>query len=45
MVPIQAGVRRIVAQAPKEGTDSKWDKSGVLARKMLREAKIQLVDI
>jgi dCMP deaminase len=40
---IQAGVSRVVAQEPKEGTDSKWDKSGRIARKMLSEAKILLV--
>lgn len=40
---IQSGVRRVVAQAPKEGTGSKWDRSGVLARKMLEEADIKFV--
>lgn len=40
---IQAGVKRVVAQEPKKGTDSKWDKSGQIARKMLDEAKIEFV--
>jgi dCMP deaminase len=40
---IQAGVGRVVAQEPQEGTDSKWDKSGQIARKMLDEAKIEFV--
>jgi dCMP deaminase len=40
---IQSGVKRVVAQAPKEGTDSKWDKSGLIALRMLKEAKIEFV--
>jgi dCMP deaminase len=40
---IQAGVKRVVAQEPKEGTDSKWDKSGQIARKMLDEATIEFM--
>jgi dCMP deaminase len=40
---IQSGVARVVAQEPKQGTDSKWDKSGQIARKMLEEAKVELL--
>jgi dCMP deaminase len=40
---IQAGVKRVVAQAPKAGTDSKWNRSGLIALKMLEEAKIMFV--
>jgi dCMP deaminase len=40
---IQAGVCRVIAQSPKEGTGSKWDKSGTIARKMLEEANIEFV--
>jgi dCMP deaminase len=40
---IQAGIKRVVAQSPKEGTDSKWDKSGAIAIKMLDEAKVEFV--
>lgn len=42
---IQAGIRRVVAQEPKEGTDSKWDKSGQIACEMLREAGVQFIPI
>src|SRR5258708_29786743 len=38
---IQSGVARVVAQKPKEGTDSKWDRSGQIALQMLEEAKIE----
>jgi dCMP deaminase len=40
---IQAGVRCVVAQEPKEGTNSKWDKSGRTSCKMLNEARIEFV--
>lgn len=39
---IQAGVKRIVATPPSKGTDSKWDKSGLLASKMFDEAHLTL---
>ena len=39
---IQSGVTRIVAEEPKEGTKSKWDKVGVLARTILQETKVLL---
>jgi dCMP deaminase len=42
---IQSGVKRVVAQEPKKGTDSKWDKSGQIALQMLSEAKIEFVGI
>jgi dCMP deaminase len=42
---IQSGVTRVVAQKPKKGTDSKWDKSGQIAQEMLAEAKIKFVSI
>ena len=40
---IQSGISRVVAQEPKKGTRSKWDKSGRTACKMLDEANIQFV--
>jgi dCMP deaminase len=40
---IQSGIKRVVAEAPIEGTTSKWDKRGLLAVKILRETnKIDL---
>jgi len=42
---IQSGLRRAVAQEPKEGSCSKWDKSGQIARQMMEEAKIEFVPI
>jgi len=42
---IQSGVTRVVAQEPKRGTKSKWDKSGKIAREMLGEAHIEFVAI
>lgn len=38
---IQARLTRVVAQRPKEGTDSHWDKVGLLALAMLAEAKVE----
>jgi len=38
---VQSGISRVVAQPPREGTDSKWDKSGQHACVMMREAGIQ----
>ncbi len=40
---IQSGITRVVAEKPKKGTDSKWDKSGKFALQMLKEAKIKFV--
>lgn len=40
---IQAGIKRVIAEEPKTGTTSKWDKSGHIARKMLTEANIEFV--
>jgi dCMP deaminase len=40
---IQSGLARVVAAEPKTGTDSKWDKSGQIALKMLVEAKVEFV--
>ncbi|MGT2501163.1 deoxycytidylate deaminase [Bradyrhizobium guangxiense] len=42
---IQSGVIRAVAQLPRQDTDSKWDRSGHIARQMLDEAKIDFVGI
>ena len=40
---IQAGVKRVVALTPKEGdSDSKWDKSGQLAKQMFNEAGVTM---
>lgn len=36
---IQSGIARVVAEAPKHGTDSKWDKRGLLAVAILKETK------
>jgi hypothetical protein len=33
----------VVAEEPKEGTNSKWDKSGKIARMMLNEAAIEFI--
>ena len=38
---IQAGVARVVAAPPRANTDSKWDKSGILARGMFEEAQLK----
>ena len=38
---IQAGIIRVVAAAPAEGTDSHWDKVGQLATSMFAEARVQ----
>jgi dCMP deaminase len=40
---IQSGIKRVVAERPKKGTDSKWDKSGKIALQMLKEAKIKFI--
>lgn len=42
---IQAGVRRVVAAAPREGTDSYWDRVGLLSIAMLREAGVEFIPI
>ena len=40
---IQAGVLRVVALAPKEGvSDSKWDRSGQLAKQMFEESGVTM---
>jgi dCMP deaminase len=40
---IQAGLIKIVAQQPSEGTDSKWDRSGLIGLKMFDEAKVEFM--
>ena len=40
---IQAGIKRVVATAPKQGTTSKWDKSGKLACEMMNEVGLNFV--
>ena len=42
---IQAGVARVVATEPRLGTESKWDESGRLGRKMMEEARVTFVPI
>ena len=42
---IQAGLARVVAQPPAEGTDSHWDKVGKLACEMLTETKVEFEPI
>jgi len=42
-VIIQAGIVRAVAAILKEGTDSKWDKSGLIGQRMLQEAQVALI--
>ncbi|WP_160000200.1 deaminase [Roseomonas sp. 18066] len=42
---IQSGVRRVVAAAPRSGTDSYWDRVGLLAIEMLREAGVEFTAI
>lgn len=42
---IQSGVRRVVAAAPRSSTDSYWDKVGLLAIEMLREANVAFTPI
>jgi dCMP deaminase len=41
ILAIQAGIKRVVAAEPLVGTDSKWDKVGLLAVEMLKEAGVQ----
>jgi len=41
-VLIQAGISRVVAERPQEGTLSHWDKVGRLAVKMLCEAQVRV---
>lgn len=42
---IQSGVRRVVAAAPRRDTDSYWDKVGLLAIEMLKEAGVEFAAI
>lgn len=42
---IQAGVKRVVAAKPKEGTTSKWDKVGLRALEMLHEAGVEFHEL
>ena len=37
---IQAGIVRVIAAEPTEGTDSKWDRSGLLGKRMLQESNV-----
>lgn len=42
---IQSGVRRVVAAAPRRSTGSYWDKVGLLAIDMLREAGVEFTAV
>lgn len=42
---IQAGVSRVIAEKPRQGTDSHWDEVGLLALDMLAEAGVTFVDL
>jgi dCMP deaminase len=42
---IQSGVRRVVAAAPRTNTDSYWDRVGLLAIDMLREAGVEFTAV
>jgi dCMP deaminase len=42
---IQSGVRRVVAAAPRAHTDSYWDRVGLLAIDMLREAGVEFTAV
>ncbi len=42
---IQAGIKKIIAQRPRDGTNSKWDRSGRIALQMIAEAKIEFCEI
>ena len=42
---IQAGIKRVIASEPQTGTESKWDKSGLIGRKMMDEAGVYFVPI
>ncbi len=37
---IQAGISIVVAAEPMEGAKSKWDRSGLLGRQMMKEANV-----
>jgi dCMP deaminase len=41
ILAIQSGVKRVIAAEPLPGTTSKWDKIGILAVAMLKEAGVQ----
>ena len=45
MLLIQSGVRRVVAARPKEGTASHWDRVGIEAVAMMREAGVAFVEV
>jgi len=42
---IQAGVKRVVAVKPRENTDSKWDKIGLVALDMFKEAGVEFREL
>lgn len=42
-VIIQSGLKRVIAQMPKSGTDSHWDEVGFIAIDMLKEAGVEVV--
>jgi dCMP deaminase len=41
---IQAGITRVVARAPLDGTTSKWEKSGKTSIEMFDEADVTFID-
>jgi dCMP deaminase len=40
ILAIQSGVRRVIAAEPKRSNDSHWDKMGLIAIDVMREAKV-----
>lgn len=42
---IQAGIKRVIAAPPKQGTTSRWDESGLYAAQMFAEAGVQFTPI
>jgi len=42
---IQAGVKRVIAAKPREGTESKWDRVGFTALRMLEEAQVEFSEL
>ena len=40
---IQAGLKRVISAKPSIGTDSKWDRSGIIALDMFNEANIIVI--
>ncbi|TPG55697.1 deoxycytidylate deaminase [Roseomonas nepalensis] len=42
---IQAGIKRVVAAKPRQNTGSKWDKIGLVALDMLKEAGVEFKEL